>query len=129
MKTSPTEQPKDASPRERTLEQQVMDAIRDNLGECIQKALTSTYGNPLGKLVESCVAAKQVEISSLITDAFTEITSGEIRAQIKVAAAHKIAKVLVSKMEGEIEKRVNDLRSDPVTRARIILAVEAAITA
>ncbi len=119
--TPPTEKP------ERSLEQQVFDAIRESFAESVQKRLVSDYHGPFGKLIEQAVAQKESELKALILDAFTESTSGSIREQIKVAAAHKIAKVLVSKMEGEIEKRVNDLRADPVTRARIILAVEGAI--
>lgn len=114
-------------PKEQTLEQQVASQVRDSIGEAIKKKLEG-YGTPLDKIIERAVAAQQEELFDLIRDAFAEVTIGEIKAQIKQSAAHKIAKVLVSKMEGEIEKRVNDFRSDPATRARIVLAIEKAIS-
>jgi len=36
---------------------------------------------------------------------------------------NKLAKVLISKMSGELEKKVNELKQDPTTRAKITLAI------
>lgn len=113
--------------KEPTLEQQIINQFRDSFAEAVKKRLESDYHGPFGKLIERAVAARENELFGIITEAITEVTTGSIREQMKEAAAHKIAKVLVSKMESEIEKRVNDLRSDPAARARIILAVEAAV--
>lgn len=114
---------------ERTLEQQVVDQFRESFAEAVKKRLESDYHGPFGELITRAVKANEGELFALITEAISEVTRGSIREQLKEAAKHKIAKVLVSKMEGEIERRVNDLRSDPATRARIVLAVEAAIKA
>jgi hypothetical protein len=51
----------------------------------------------------------------------------DFRDKLRDAAAHKLARVVISKCEGEIEKRANEMRSDPAFRARLTLAVEAAI--
>lgn len=37
---------------------------------------------------------------------------------------HSLAKTLVQRFGGEIEKQVNVFKSDPTTRARITLAIE-----
>lgn len=37
---------------------------------------------------------------------------------------HKLAKTLVAKMEGSIDKAVTTLRSDPTIRAKMVLAIE-----
>ena len=113
-------------PIPQTLEQQVTSQLRDSIGEAIKNKLAG-YNTPLDKIIERAVIAKQEELFDLVRDAFSEVTSGDIKAQIKQAAAHKIAKVLVSKMDGEIEKRANDFRADPATRARIVLAIEGVI--
>lgn len=110
------------------LESVVVSQIRESIGEAVKKKLESGYNGPLEKIIERAVAAQEGEIFDLVRDAFSEVTTGDIRAQIKQTAAHKIAKVLVSKMEGEIEKRANDFRADPATRARIVLAIESAIS-
>lgn len=113
--------------KEQTLEQQIVNQINETFAEAVGKRLQSDYNGPFGKIIERAVAAKEAELLQLVADAISEVTTGSIREQIKVAAAHKIARVLVSKMEGEIEKRANDFRADPATRARITLAIEAAI--
>lgn len=110
-----------------SLEKQVLQQINECFADAISKRLQSDYHGPFGKIIERAVAAKEAELFQFVTDAFSELTSGSIKEQIKQAAAHKIAKVLVSKMEGEIERRANDFRADPTTRARITLAIEAAL--
>lgn len=43
---------------------------------------------------------------------------------IKQAVRQSLAKTLVQKFGGELEKQVNALKSDPLTRARIVLALD-----
>jgi hypothetical protein len=48
----------------------------------------------------------------------------EFVESIRVAVRQSLAKTLVQRFGGELEKQVNALKSDPITRARITLALE-----
>lgn len=45
-------------------------------------------------------------------------------ADVNIQFKHKIAKVMVGKMEGAVEKAADKLRNDPALRARMIIAIE-----
>lgn len=105
------------------LEKQIHQVVSDSLAAGISKVLESSYGNPIGKLAEAAVASRQAEIQSMFTNAIDKALSAEFLPALQSACAHKLARVLVSKMEGEIEKKANDLRSNPETRAKITVAI------
>lgn len=110
-----------------TLEQEILSVVQSSLAAGIAKTLESSYGNPIGKLAENAVASRQTEIQELFTGAIDQALSADFMPALKTACAHKLAKILVSKMEGEIEKKANDLRSNPETRAKITLAISKCI--
>lgn len=113
----------------KTLEEQIIETVTAGLGEAIKARVGSGYGtNPLNELVDSVVASRAEPLRKLIEECVDGALVGNLRASIQEAVTHKLARVLTSKMEGEIEKRVNDLRSNPETRAKIILLVQKAIT-
>lgn len=109
-----------------TIEQVILKAVHEGIGDAVRSRITQ-YANPLNAQIDSVIAGQGDVIKALVNGAFAEALSGELRAGLQTALAHKLARVLVSKMEGEIEKRVNDLRSNPSTRAAITLAIESAI--
>lgn len=109
------------------LEQEIINQVRSGIGEAIAKTIGG-YNTPLEKLIRQVIDNHGDVIKSLVEEAFSSALSGELRTSLKQALSHKIAKLMVSKMEGEIEKRVNDLRSNPATRGYIIVAVEKAIS-
>jgi len=64
----------------------------------------------------------------LISDGFAELLTAEsFRVALKKAFNEKLAKVLVSRMGGEIEKQVNELKGNLVTRAKITTAINKVI--
>lgn len=106
------------------LEQQILNQAKSAIGTAIKSELTG-YNSPLSKLVERVMAARSDDFYKLINDAFTEaLKDDEFVAEFKCAVRTKTAKVLVSKVGGEIEKRVNELRANPATRAKIVVAIE-----
>lgn len=107
-------------------ELEVQDAVKKSIREAIEKSL-SGYSSPLEKLIKSEVDKCQGSISMLINESIMHCMQLDIREQIREALSHKLARLLVTKMEGELEKKVNDLRSSPETRARIVLAIDNAI--
>ena len=106
------------------MEKQILEAINDAVGKSIITALTG-YNSPLNKLCEEVISKHRTDLFAMLDSEVAELkTTPEFKAAIKDALNHKLAKLMVAKMEGELEKRVNDLRAQPGMRARIVLAVE-----
>ena len=101
------------------------DALRDGLREGIKNALTRTYNNPLDEFIVKVLQANAAAFRGLIEEAVTSAAGDpEFRCQIVESTRHTLAKTLVQRFGGELEKQVNALKSDPTTRARITLAIE-----
>jgi hypothetical protein len=106
-------------------DQLLENAIRDGLREGIKSKLSSSYGNPIDKLVEQCIAAKGEAFRSMLTEALDSCVSDPaFRDTLRETVRATLAKTLVQRFGGELEKQVNTLKSDPTTRARITVAIE-----
>lgn len=100
-------------------------AIGEAIREGIKTKLTQGYNSPLDDLLKSAIAVHSAKFRALLEDAIASCVShAEFVDQIRQAVRHSLAKNLVQRFGGEIEKQVNVLKSDPTTRARITLAIE-----
>lgn len=105
----------------------MLDAIRDGIREGIKSKMTG-YNSPFDDIIKRAVEKHGPAISGLISDAIGKLVSNdEFRASILDQCRSILAKQLVQKFGGELEKQVNALKSDPATRARITLAIEAIV--
>lgn len=107
-------------------EQSIINAVQKNLAEAIEKTLTG-YNTPLAKLINSVIESREQQFRTMLEEVIDQALIGDFREHLKDALTMKLAKCVISKMEGEVEKRVNDLRSSPETRAKITLAVSEAL--
>lgn len=106
------------------LEKDVLKVIQRSIAESIEKVLVG-YGSPLHKLIEIVISKHSEEIYAIIESAFSTIfRNEEFQTTLRQALSHKLARSLVDKMGGGFEKRINELRSDPIMKARMILAIE-----
>lgn len=102
----------------------IENAIRDGMRDGIKAKLTG-YNSELEKVVNAAVANQAVAMRKLLEDSISQsLATEEFRQQIRDAVHHNLAKTLIQRFGGEIEKQVNVLKSDPTTRARITLAIE-----
>lgn len=109
------------------LEKTILETANKSISEAIVKNLTD-YSGPLRKLCEKVISDNESTLYSLINTEFQSLlTSKELKKELKSALDHKFANLLISKLGGELEKRVNELRADPSTRARFTVAIEDAI--
>jgi len=109
------------------IEREIFRGIQQAIGDAVKNHLAQSYKEtPLSRLVEKVMSQRTGELESILNDAVTQ-AFGEFRDQLKNAAAHKLARTLISKVEGEIEKRANELRADPGFRARLTLAIQDAL--
>ena len=99
-------------------------ALRDGLREGIKSKLTG-YNGPFDELIKTSLEKHQVSMREMIHEAMQScIGDAEFRQELKESIRHTLAKTLVQRFGGELEKQVNTLKSDPTTRARITLAIE-----
>lgn len=99
-------------------------AIRDAIREGVKTKMNG-YNSPLDKLLEAAVKKHSDKFRQLLEDAIGSCVLEEtFRDEIKQAVHRTLAKTLIQRFGGEIEKQVNVLKSDPTTRARITLAIE-----
>lgn len=107
-----------------TLENDIMQVARTAITDAILKNLTD-YSGPLRKACEKVLDKNQDLIVSLIESEFLAIVAKDsFRSELHAALNSKLARILVDRFGGEIEKRVNELKADPTTRAKITLAIQ-----
>lgn len=110
------------------LEEIVLKTIRESIQEAIKARMSQGYNeNPLNKLVDSVVTSHVEELRDILDSAVSKAVRGDFKKELQDAFNHKLARVLVSKFEGEIEKRAAEMRGSPEFRARVTLAIEKAI--
>lgn len=108
-----------------TIEEEIGHAVRDGIREGIKSRLNATYQNPLDKLIAASIESRSAELRGVLDAAISaSIGDGDFRSEVSAAVRERLAKLLVQRFGGELEKQVNALKSDPTTRARITLAVE-----
>lgn len=99
----------------------IADAIRDG----IKSKMSGGYNSPLDKLAEAAIKEHEQAIRKLLGESIAScLKDADFTESIKNAVRQALAKTLVQKFGGELEKQVNALKSDPTTRARIVLALE-----
>lgn len=99
-------------------------SLREGIREGIKSRLTG-YNSPIDKLVAGAVEKYGPEMKELLEESIQScLKAEEFRQHVADAVNSNLAKVLIQRFGGEVEKQVNALKSDPTTRARITLAIE-----
>lgn len=105
------------------IDKQIQEVLTSSIREAARKNLEG-FNSPLEPIIKRVVAKKELEIEKLLEESLSFCFQGDFREDIKLAATHKLAKVLISKMESEIDKKANELRTNPTFRAKLTLAIE-----
>ena len=109
------------------LEKQVLGSVKEGIAAGLKEALGG-YQSPLKDLMQSIVNSHQDEIRELADGALKDaLADVSLRDELRAAINHKLGRMLIDKATGEIEKRLNDLRANPETRARITTAIADAL--
>ncbi len=102
----------------------IMDAVKVGIVDAVKTTLTA-YDSPLKNTIRDCVKKNEPELAKIVDDAIRLcVINDDFKAEIRRATREKLAKYLVQRLGGEIEKKVNLLKSNPLTRARITVALE-----
>lgn len=106
----------------------VADVVREALMAKVGKVLDG-YNSPLDRIIHAVIEEHETELSGIVRQALAlSFKDKQFVANVNQEFKHKIAKVLVGKLEGAVEKAAEKLRADPTLRARMIVAIEAMIT-
>jgi len=99
-------------------------ALRDGIRNGVLDKLKG-YNSPLDKMLAQALDKHQGALTDLMGDTIGSlINNQEFRDELATAARHALAKQLIHKLGGELEKQINALKSNPTTRARIVLAID-----
>lgn len=83
------------------------------------------YSSPVNNIVDAVISEQADEIREICRDTLkTVVNDKEFKKGIKTEFKRKIAKSMVGKLEGSVEKAVEILRQNPQMRAEMILAIE-----
>lgn len=105
------------------MEDKILQQVNQAIGKAIETELVG-YGKPLSKLTEKVINAHESQLYNLINNEVEQLlTTESFRGALKDALNEKLAKVLIARMGGEMEKQVNELKGNPATRAKITLAI------
>ena len=105
-------------------ETELVNCIRDGIRTGVADKLKG-YSSPLDKLINAAIEKHSTDFRKLMDDAIAScLKDAAFRESIAGSVRHTLAKTLVARFGGEMEKQVNALKSDPMTRARITLAIE-----
>ena len=105
------------------LQQQILQSVNVAMGKAIESELVG-YNKPLSLLTAKVIDTHQNELFNVIDCEVSKLIGGDdFKTIIKDQLNKKLAKVLIDRMGGELEKQVNTLKQNPQTRARITLAI------
>ena len=110
--------------------QTIEQIMNGHLNDCLKEAMTKFVGtpysssNPMLRIFESVVSENETLIraafSVSIRDAFnSEEFTNELRQQVM----KKMAQTIVSQTSGLMDKQLNQLKQDPVFKARMTMLI------
>ncbi len=107
------------------------DRMKEDIIRIAEKAITTSiekelvgYNKPLSNYVNEVLEEHKKDFISLIDEEVTKILNAtQFKKSLSTALNDKLARVLVARLGGELEKQVNMLKANPETRAKITLAI------
>jgi len=106
------------------LEKQVLEQTRKAVGDSIIKELVG-YNKPLTKIVDSVIERNKSTLTELVDSIFVKsVNSDLLKETIKKEFDHKLARTIVSQLQGSIDKAASEIKANPTTKAKMILAIE-----
>lgn len=106
------------------MKEQLLKECEKQIGKALSDALTS-YNSPLIKAVQGSLDQVEPQLKTMANEAVSSlICDDEFKQIMQQEIKRKLAKVLISKIGGEVESTVNKLKADPATRARLTVAID-----
>lgn len=109
------------------LENEIIGTVHSAIADAIKTKL-SGYNTPLDKLIAETVQKHDAQFRTILDKCVNDALSGDFAVALADACTRKLAKVLISKMEGALEKQATELRSSPEFRAKLTVLVDDLVT-
>lgn len=106
------------------------DELKDIIAQALKEKVSSAinYGE-VHELVDDVLMERKAEFDGLLNEMFDAFfQDADVREALLDEFKHKVAKTMISKLGGAVEKSVAKYHQDPATNARMILAIEKIIT-
>lgn len=105
------------------LETEIHYAINSSITKVLTESLGG-YGSPLTKYAQNVVQKHQTQIEAIFDDVVQQaISTDEFKLRVRETLLNKIAKVMISGVDGSIDKTVNLMKQDAIFRSRLTLSV------
>ena len=99
--------------------------VMSSIYSFFNKTIENDYSSPIKVIVNQVIADNTEKIKAEFQDALdTSFNDKEFMKVMRSEFKHKVAKTLVGKLEGSVERAVNAINQDQTLRARMILAIE-----
>lgn len=109
------------------LEDEVQKAVHSSIQKAFNDALGG-YNSPLQKYALNVVAKYQTNIENVFDEVVKEaIKTDEFKQRVREVLLHKIAKTMISGIEGSVDKTINQMKQDSVFRSRLTLSVNSLV--
>lgn len=106
------------------IKKEVLNLLAESIKSKVASHLEG-YSSPLTQIVNEVVDKHTPAIRKMVDEFLTEsLGSSEFRTALKEEFNHKIAKTMVGKLEGSVEKAVEVLRQDQTLRAKMVVALD-----
>jgi len=107
-----------------SLEDEIVSATKNAMSDAIKKALGDSYNSPLTKYANNVIAKYQTSIEGIFDKIIQEgIASDEFKVRVREVLLHKIAKTVISGIDGSVDKTINLMKQDAIFRSRLTLSV------
>lgn len=104
-------------------EDEIMKAVDTSLSKALSEALTG-YNSPLVKYAQNVVQKYQAQIEGIFSDVVQEaIKTDDFKQRVREVLLNKIAKTMISGVDGSIDKTINLMKQDAIFRSRLTLSV------
>lgn len=105
------------------LEDEIMKAADAAISKALSEAMTG-YNSPLTKYAHNVVQKYQTQIESIFDQVVGEaIRTDEFKVRVREVMLNKIAKTMISGIDGSIDKTINLMKQDAIFRSRLTLSV------
>lgn len=104
-------------------ENEILKAVDASLSKALSEAMTG-YNSPLTKYAQNVVAKYQTQIEAIFDNVVKEaIATDDFKQRVREVLLSKIAKTMISGVDGSIDKTINLMKQDAVFRSRLTLSV------
>ena len=106
-----------------SLETECLNAVHASVSKAFTDALGG-YNSPLQKYALNVVQKYQSSIEGVFDEVVKEaIKTDSFRERVREVLLHKIAKTMISGIDGSVDKTINQMKQDAIFRSRLTLCV------